>query len=531
MKKHPTIKVIFIILIVIIVAAIVILTINFNPKTNKNLTQNTAIMIDRVKASLVPLVKRYPARYDLLAGIAEKGLDNIQNYALPNFLAQDYFKGYSDMNTYQSLTFPKDHKAQLDFQFGWYFWSGNFLDENNNVVDVVVVFFRRALYPPPIASELGLSDIENQLVQTVVAVNYADKNLHVTGSDPIISGTSGKIVYEIEPFLARIGENSAQSLQKDKMFPMKIVVNDPDKEFRIDLNLTESKPILLQGDEGKIPSIFGLGMWYYSYPNIKTTGSVTYQGETRNLNGKIWMDHQWMSGIAPTGYPKNIAVQALATIISGFNGKAPQSFGWDWSDVQFDDNTEVTFASPHSDKTEELQNMGENPPADATRVISGKYIDENGNSDVITGSVTINKWMRSPRSHAWYPNGWEVKFPAKNLEFTMTSTVDDQFIYSVASEIREGGTIVKGTNDRKEISGYGFGEGVNYSGLEFPLRENMALFGIEDNAANRALLQASPPSTWLVIQSIIVLASFVALFISIILLIIVLVKKKNIQKA
>jgi len=112
------------------------------------------------------------------------------------------------------------------------------LDENNNVVDVVVVFFRRALYPPPIASDLGLSDIENQLVQNVVAVNYADKNLHVTGSDPIISGTSGKIVYGIEPFLARIGENSAQSLQKDKMFPMKITIDDADKELKIDLDLT-----------------------------------------------------------------------------------------------------------------------------------------------------------------------------------------------------------------------------------------------------------------------------------------------------
>ncbi|MCD6328821.1 MAG: hypothetical protein J7M10_00455 [Candidatus Cloacimonetes bacterium] len=530
MKKHPAIKVVFIIMIVIIIVAIAILSINFYPKTNKNLTQNTAIMIDRVKTSLVPLVKRYPARYDLLAEVAEKGFNNTQNYALPNFLGQDYFKGYSDMNTYKSLTFPRDHKAQLDFQFGWYFWSGNFLDENNNVVDLVVVFFRRALYPPPIASELGISDIENQLVQTVVAVNYADKNLHVTGSNPIVSGTSGKIVYEIEPFLARVGENSAQSMQKDKMFPMKIVIDDPEKELKIYLNLTESKPILLQGDEGKVPSIFGLGTWYYSYPNIKTTGSVTYQGETINLKGKMWMDHQWMSGISPTGYPKNLAVQALATIISGFNRKTPKSFGWDWSDVQFDDNTEITFASAHSDRTEELQNMGENPPADVTRVVSGKYIDENGNSEVITGSVTINNWMRSPRSHAWYPNGWEVKIPDKNLEFTMTSTVDDQFIYSVSSEIREGGTIVKGTKDGKEISGYGFGEGVNYSGLEFPLKANMALLGIQDNAENRMLLQASPPSAWLVIQSIIVLVAFLTLFISIILIIIILIKKRHIQK-
>jgi len=127
MKKHSAIKVVFIILIVIIVTAILILSINFHPKTNKDLTQNTAIMIDKVKASHVPLVQRYPTRYDLLIEAAEKGLDNIQSYALPNFFGQDYFKGYSDMNTYEELQFPRDHKAQLDFSIWLVFLVGKFL--------------------------------------------------------------------------------------------------------------------------------------------------------------------------------------------------------------------------------------------------------------------------------------------------------------------------------------------------------------------------------------------------------------------
>ena len=515
------------ILIAVIVAALVIIFINFNPGTNKGLTNRTAIMIDEVLASQTPLVKKYAARYQLLKETAEKGFSNRQNYALPNFMGQDYFHGYDNMNTYDSLEFPRDHRAQMGFQFGWYFWSGNFLDEDSNEVDIVVVFFRRALYPPPIAAKLGLSDLENQLVQTVVAVNFADKNLHVTGSNPIIAGSSGEIIYGIEPFVSRIGKNSAVSLQENKMFPMKITVNDPSKELMIDLDLMESKPLLLQGDEGKIPSIFGLGTWYYSYPNINTTGSVTYQGDTTKLSGKMWMDHQWLSGISPTGYPLNIIIQAIANITEGFSGKTPATFGWDWSDVQFDDNTEITFASPHAVKTAILKNMGEDPPENVTRDISGKYIDEKGIGENIKGTVTINKWMRSPKSHAWYPNGWEVNIPDKKLKFTMRSTVDDQFIYSVASEIREGGVIVKGTKDGKEISGYGFGEGVNYAGEAFPLKANMDLLGIEDNETNRKLLGPSPPGVWLVIQSFIVLVSPVALLALIILIIIVLVKRKK----
>ncbi len=520
-------KITITILLAIVGAALLILFFNNPHGMKKDIAQPTAVMINNVLATRTPLVQKYPARYNLLMERAEKGLDNIQCYALPNFMGQDYFSGYEDMNTYDTLIFPRDHRAQLDFQFGWYFWSGNFLDTAGNEIDIVVVFFRRALYPPRIADKLGQSAIENQLVQTVVAVNYADLNLHVTGSSPIITGTSGEITYSIEPFVARIGLNSAISLQKEEIFPMKIEVNDPVGELSIDLNLDESKPLLLQGDNGKEPSIFGLGTWYYSFPNIKTWGTVTYQGESRTITGKMWMDHQWLAGISPTGYPKNILVQAVVNIREGLSGEAPKSFGWDWSDVQFDDNTEVTFASPHSDKTDDLKNMGETPPDSVIRAISGKYIDENGKGENITGTVTITKWMRSPKSKAWYPNGWLVKIPDQEIQFTMASTVDDQFIYSAASEIREGGVIVKGTKDGKEISGYGFGEGVSYSGEEFALKENMALLGIEDTEANRQLLVASPPGTWLIVQSFIVLASPVALIVLLILIIIAMIKRKK----
>jgi len=513
--------------IAIVGAALLILFFNAPPGLKRPVAQPTAVMIGKVLSTPTPLVQKFPERYALLAGKADQGFSPLQCYVLPYFLGQDYFKGYADMNTYDTLIFPRDHKAQLDFQFGWYFWSGNFLDSSGNEVDIVMVFFRRSLYPPPIAEKLGFSPPENQIVQTVVAVNFADQNLHITGSNPILSGARSQITYGIEPFVARVGNASAVSLQKEAMFPMKITVEDSAKGLFIDLNLLESKPLLLQGNNGKEPSIFGLGTWYYSFPNIKTTGSVTYRGERRSISGKMWMDHQWLAGISPTGYPKNILVQAVMNIKEGLSGEIPKSFGWDWSDVQFDDNTEVTFASPHSDKTADLKNKGENPPDSVTRMISGKYIDEEGKGEDISGTVTITRWMRSPRSQAWYPNCWLVKIPEKALEFTMTSTVDDQFIYSAASEIREGGVFVKGIKGGKEITGFGFGEGVNYSGEEFALKENMKLLGIDDTEANRSLLIASPPGAWIVAQSFVVLISPVALVALLVLGIILLVKRRK----
>ena len=527
MKKHIVIKVIYGLLIIIIAVAAIAAIPHLGAELDNKLTQNTAKMIKKVGADYIPLVQKTPERYDVLINAAEKQFDLEQDYVFPAFMAQDYSKGYDDMNTYKQLEFPRDHTAQEDFQFGWYFWSGNFFDENDNVVDIVIVFFRRALYPPPIAEKMGLTSLENQIVQTVVAVNYGDENLHVTGSNPIVSGASGELEYNGDPFLASVGQSIASSHQKGELFPMKITVDDPSADLHIDLDLNESKPILLQGDQGKDPSIYGLGTWYYSYPNIKTTGSVTHAGETRNIGGKMWMDHQWMAGISPTGYPKNIFIQALANITNGFKQENPKTFGWDWSDAQFDDDTEITFASPHSTATTDLDNMGENPPDDETRDITGKYIDEQGNASDISGTVTINKWMKSPKSNAWYPNGWDVKFPDNKIEFTMTPTVDNQFIYSAGSEIREGGTFIQGTKNGKDISGYGFGEGVSYSGRDFFLTENLKILGIEDTPENRSLMNPVPPGVWLVIQSICVLISPLALIILIIMIIIHYVRRKR----
>ena len=63
------------------------------------------------------------------------------------------------------------------------------------------------------------------------------------------------------------------------------------------------------------------------------------------------------------------------------------------------------------------------------------------------------------------------------------------------------------------------------------LKENMVLLGIEDTDTNRKLLDPSPPSAWLVIQSCIVLVSPVALIALIILVFIVLVKRKKHSKS
>jgi len=329
------------------------------------------------------------------------------------------------------------------------------------------------------------------------------------------------------PFLAQVGKNRIASLKPDGLFPLKINFQDPDLKLAVDLTLTGGKPILLQGDRGKTPAMYGLGSWYYSIPDIKAYGTITYQGEARKVNGKMWMDNQWMAGIMPPGYGDALWIRALTNILYGFQGKAPEGWAWDWTEVQFDDGTEVTFSAIHSPETKYLMNRGVKPPGRVTRPIAGgKYNPGRGEPVNITGEVTLLDWVKSPVSGAWYPCGWQVSVPTVNLKFKMTPLVKGQFMqFGNASEYKEGAVLVKGIKGGKPIVGAGFGESVGYEGTEFYLQTKFKILGIKDTESNRALMLNKVPGFWLVFQSACFFAALPLLLI--VLLMIYLVRRRK----
>jgi len=462
-----------------------------------------AQMLASVNDNFTALVQRYPARYNLLESITKGGLSIRQAYNIGDLMGQDYYNGYAGMKSIGELEFPRDYGSHNDFQFGWYFFVGNFKDENNNNVDILVNFLRRALYPPPVANRLGLSQDENQVIEMQLGLSLADKNLHVQGTSPVISGKTGLLKFKAVPFLMQMGNNKAEGLSKDKLFPMKINVYDPEKDLKVSLILEATKPLFLEGDQGKMPSMYNLGTWYYSVPAISATGTVTYQGDERKISGKMWMDNQWTAGVMPAGYPDNYYIRALANILNGLKGTIIEPWGWDWLEVQLDDNTEITLSAMHSVHTKDLKNTGDNPPPDAQRDVTGKIIKTDGTTENVSGKLTIKKWLRSKASGAWYPNGWQVEIPDKNIKFTMTPTVDRQlFQTNNSSEFREGGVIVSGTKDGQAIGGVGFGEGTGYAGDDYYFSQKFKLLGIGDNPETRKIFTQPVPGFWLVTQSL-----------------------------
>ena len=467
------------------------------------LGKETTIMLQDVKTAILPLVQRYPVRYDQLSDVSRQGLTTRQAYNIGDLMGLDYFKGYAGMKSIKALEFPRDYSSHNDFQVGWYFFASSLKDQNGNDVDLLVNFFRRAIYPPDIAQKMGLSEMDNQIVELQIGLSLSDKDLHIQGANPIISGKTGLIDFETQPFLIKMGNNEVKSINNDSLFPLSVKVYDPEKDLNIELMLEQTKPLFLEGDNGKVPSMYNLGTWYYSVPNIKTSGTINYAGDKREVSGKTWFDNQWTAGVMPAGYPDNYYIRALSNILNWSKNKTPEPWGWDWIEVQLDNNIEITLADMHSVHSKVLNNTGENPPAEAKKDAFGKLINTDGKAENISGFITVDKWVRSDVSGAWYPNSWKVEVPEKNIIFTMTPTVSKQILQgAAASEFREGGVVVAGKMGDKDITGIGFGEGTGYAGEDYYNKTKFNILGIENNSENVKIFEAPVPGTWLAIQSI-----------------------------
>lgn len=500
-------------------------------KEDKNSTSSlgkeVSRLLDTLESAPLPLVQRYPERYRWFKDLSSRGLDIRQAYNLADFLGEDYFYGYGSVAGNATLTFPEDNQPHLDYQTGWYFFAGNFKDKKGVPYGILCMFFRRALFPPFLAKQLGLNDIDNQAVEVQFAVTLGDKKINLQGHTAVIAGSSGLIAFNTDPFLARVGSNTFRSLQKGKLFPMKIHVKDPDIPLAVDLVLDESRPVLLQGDQGRAPAIYGLGSLYYSFPGIRTKGTITYKKEKKEVAGVMWMDNQWMAGIMPPGYARNIFIQALANVINGTTGRAREGWGWDWTEVQFNDGTAVTFSSIHSTSSKVLKNTGAVPPGRTTRQIAGgKYILPDGTASNVTGEVTLTHWTLSPYSKTWYPCGWEVSIPAVNLKYTMTPVVDNQLLrFANSSEYKEGAVIVKGMKDGRPVTGVGFGESVAYAGEDYYYKTKFKAMRVEDTPQHRDLLTARTPGLWLTVKSLLFLAALPLLLVIIAILVVLRLKR------
>lgn len=202
----------------------------------------------------------------------------------------------------------------------------------------------------------------------------------------------------------------------------------PGEAFSLDLVLAPTQPLLPQGEggysrKGPLPS---QASGYYSEPHLAVTGTVKVDGQSLEVKGSAWLDHEWSSEIL-----------------------ADNAVGWDWVGANLDGGGAL-MAFRLRDK------------AGAT-VWASATIRRDGRTRFFTRDevrFTPRRTWRSPRTGATWPV--EMGLEIAGEPWVATPMMDDQEMDargSTGTLYWEGAVTVAGPGGAKgrgylELTGY-----------------------------------------------------------------------------
>lgn len=496
--------------------------------------------LDELAANQQSYVPPRPDRYALLRRhvMATGRMTPREFYTACLFLGPESNVGYEPIPLNPDLALPGIDLPQLGKQLGWHFFVGNFTDASGANYSVEMMFWQYTLLPPPLATQLGLSPIENQSLEMHLAICDPQAGVQYRANTVIAAGTTGLVEIKPQPFTYRLGLNSIEGEAADgSLFPVRLrgrgwdMGKAPDVEIEVDLCLESRAGYFKQGDGGCSPSVDGLGTLYYSASQLVLRpgreSAITIAGRKIVLTGgRMWYDHQWTTGFMPDGAAQHAVMRAAGNL------NTPPPGGWDWFEFQFHPNpaivpqgeVQMTFSALHSNANASFYGQtGPTPPPTMTATFNGKYIVPSvATSEIagpwskvatqnITGTMTVREWVKVdatpnpaifPPTHTWYPAGYEFAIdqplPALVRQFTLRPLIasGQTGFFANGLQYTEGGAVLHDLAGN-EI-GRGFAEGTAWAHDPATV---LALAGLPVNPQTLALLTPVEPSTWLKIFS------------------------------
>lgn len=323
-------------------------------------------------------------------------------------------------------TFPRDHGAHPDFRTEWWYYTGHLAAGDGRRFGYQLTFFRSALEQ-----------------QGANPSRWAARNLYLAHF--AVSDVTGRRLHLAER-LAREGLGEAGGEREG----LKVWIGDweavaegaahrlraREGSFAIDLRLEPAKPLVVHGRDGVSQKAEGPGhaSHYYSFPRLKTAGTLVAEGRSLKVTGQSWMDHEF-----------------------GSAQLREDQVGWDWFSLQLDNGFEVMLyllrhgdgrADPHS---------------------SGTLVHPDGRAQHLRRddfAVEVLERWKSPRSPGLYPIRWRIRVPRAALDVTVAPLFPDQELDTAKSTrviYWEGASRVEGTMAGKAVRGDAYVEMTGYA--------------------------------------------------------------------
>lgn len=268
----------------------------------------------------------------------------------------------------QPIRLPADHGAHPDYRSEWWYLTGNLKDEQGRDYGIQWTLFRQGIEQqitsdnPWLSPQLWLA----QFAITDLARGSHSQDERTSRQGPGLAGASGGEYWLREWRLASEGKS---------LFPATLKVQS--KMGELNLKVSAAKPVVLQGKAGYSEKSPGNASFYYSYPRLNLSGTLTLDGETRTVTGQGWFDHEWSSSVL-----------------------AQWQSGWDWFSLQLADGRELMLFR--------LRTKAGRPEPENRY---GILIERDGSSRVLSPEqirLTPGKTWRGPKGQD-YPVEWQLK--------------------------------------------------------------------------------------------------------------------------
>ena len=324
----------------------------------------------------------------------------------------------------RAMEFPRDFGAHPDFRTEWWYITGH-ATSGAREFGFQLTFFRSR-----VDATQGMTS------------RFAAKQLIFAHA--AITDVQGKKLWH-DQRIAREGFDIATASQKDmsiKLRDWSLQSRDgkhsaklPASDFALNLQFTETQPVLLQGRQGlsrKGPEA-KQASYYYSLPQLATSGSLQVKGQNFEVTGKAWLDHEWSEELMH-----------------------PSAIGWDWIGMNLDDGSALTAFRLRDKDGNAVWDGGSFRPAKGDLYIFSR------------GEVFFKptRSWKSPLTQTTYPVEWIVRTPAD--VYTVRAVIDNQELdsrQSTGAIYWEGLSELWSSNGKRVGSGY-----LEMTGYAAPLR-------------------------------------------------------------
>ncbi|MDD5029283.1 MAG: lipocalin-like domain-containing protein [Rhodoferax sp.] len=212
------------------------------------------------------------------------------------------------------LEFPRDLGSHPDTALEWWYVTGA-LQAPNRSLGFQLTFFRSRV---PSTQGMRSAFAAKQLIFAQAALtDVANSRLLHDQRIARVSDTAGMN-------LAYASQNDTRlqldnwSLQRQNRHYLAAVQA---QGFSLNLKLTETQPLLLQGNQGwsRKGPLATQASFYYSLPQLQVQGDVGLGSQRLPVQGRAWLDHEWSNAFMP-----------------------PDAVGWDWIGMNLLDGSALT---------------------------------------------------------------------------------------------------------------------------------------------------------------------------------------------